>query len=165
MTVACLCPPRDGAVRHPDGDTVTFKEKLNFHDRVVARKVIELSALGDGGDADILAALTEFYLFNCIAEWTLRDAKGKAVPVSRASISAVMEEHPDEAMELAEKADSLYSDIVLRPLVLRASTSSPPSRTNGSTPHPNGSGRKARTRSSRSSTSTTQTVDTATTRR
>ena len=75
VTVACLCPP-DGT-RHPAGETVTFRETLDFRTASIARKSVEWLRYEDP-EADVpevLAVLSEFYLLHCIESWTLRDAR------------------------------------------------------------------------------------------
>ncbi len=131
-TVGCLCPPN--GQRHPNGDVITWREKLDFRTALAARKAIEWARSEDEtvDVPDVLALLTEFYLTHCIESWTVRDAKGKAIPVSRATVTQYVLDSP-EAFDLGEAADDLYSDRVLGPLVRGASKSSPPTLTNGST--------------------------------
>lgn len=157
VRVGCLCP--DPAT-HPDGDTVTFVEKLDFRQMATARWTVEW-AKSEGVDSipEILAMLTEFYLLNFIESWTLTDGK-KALPVTKPNIRERVLSNADAAFELAEVADSLYSSAVIVPLVRRASRLSPTSLTNGSTSATNGNG-KSHKRSKRSLTSTTPTVATA----
>lgn len=159
---SCLCPP-DGH-RHPDGDVVTFKDKLGFHDVLHFQK-----AFGwfreEHPDAEVpetLAFLSEWYLLYCIASWTLRDQKGKAIPVSKANVETYLLAKPTEALAVVEVADERYNEVLLLPLALRASTSSPPTRTNGSTSPTPGPGPRPK-RSRPSSTASTQTAAIATT--
>lgn len=159
-TIRCVCPPKtDGQARHPNGDTVTFRERLPFRDALAARNTVILIKQDDP-DADaatILAALTEVYLLVGIESWTLTDAKGKPVPVSRQAVRDLMAEHVDESMELGDAADALYSEAVIVPLVNRAATYSPPTPINASTSPTNGSRPAPRKRSKPSSITTTPT--------
>ena len=139
--ILCVCPDKaDGSTRHPDGDTVTLREKLDFRSALTARNTVILIKQDDdqASVADILAALTEVYLLVGIKSWTLVDAKGKAIEPNRNTIRAFMDDFPDEAMQVGDEADALYSEAVITPLVARASTFSPPTPITGSTSATNG---------------------------
>ena len=152
-TVGCLCPPNGS--RHPNGDTITWREKLDFRTALTARKTVAWLRTEDegAGVADVLAALSEFYLLYCIESWTLRDAKGKAIEVNRATIDQYVLSS-DAAFELAEAADDLYSERILGPLLATASTSSRPTQTNGSTSATPGPSRVSRPKPSTPSSTT-----------
>jgi hypothetical protein len=159
-TVGCLCPP-DGS-RHPEGDTLTFPDQLDFRTAITARKAIGWLKNEDpeAGVPEVLALLSEFYLLNTIGAWTVRDEKGKPVPVTKANLRQYL--LPTEAaFDVADFADELYARQVLLPLATTASSSSPPTRTNGSTSATPGSGR-TRKPSKPSSTGSIPTGDTAT---
>ena len=101
--IDCVCPPRaDGEPRHPNGDTVTLKEKLDFRSAVQARNaIIVLKQDDEQADvADILASLTEVYVLVGVESWTLLDARNKPVEVNRANLRAFMADHPVEAMDV-----------------------------------------------------------------
>lgn len=165
-TIECICPPKaDGGVRHPDGDTVTLRERLDFRSALTARNAIALAQSEGGSTAEILAALTESYVFLGIESWTVVDAKGKPVEVSRAAIRDYLLDDPEAAMTVADEADELYREAVIAPLVARASKSSPTTPTNGSTYRTNGSRPKRPKPSKPSSTTTTRTGATVTTLR
>lgn len=157
--VRCLCPP-DGS-RHPEGEAITFRERLDFRTALLARKSIAWlkNEDPDSGVPEILALLSEFYLLNCIESWTLRDAKGKPLEVSKTNIrSQVLAS--TAAFDLADFADDIYTDQVLLPLAAAGSSSSLPSPTNGSTSPTPGNG-PSRRPSKRSSIANTRTVATA----
>jgi hypothetical protein len=160
-TIGCICPaPRDGASsRHPDGDTVTLRERLDFRQSLTARNAfLVLKAEDpDASTAEVLAVLTETYLLLGIESWTLEDARGKPVPVSKAAIREMLLSHPDAAMVVGDEADALYSEAIISPLVARALSSSPTTPTSASTSATSGPSPKRRRPSKRSSTSTTQT--------
>lgn len=163
MDIPCICPPKADEVRHPAGDTITLRERLDFRAALAARNAIAL-AQGEGEDtAGILAALTETYLILGIESWSVVDAKGKAVPVNRQTITEYLLSNIDVAMDVADAADDLYREAVVGPLLARASTSSPDTQTPDSTSATNGSGPKPPKPSKRSSTTTTQTADIAAT--
>jgi hypothetical protein len=139
VEIGCICPPRaDGSPRHPAGDTVTLRERLDFRAALTARNTMILVKTEDpdAGTAEILAALTETYLLVGIEAWSLTDARGKPVEVSRTSIRERLLSHPDVAMTVGNVADELYSASVILPLVALAQTSSPPTPTSESTSVP-----------------------------
>ena len=134
--IDCVCPPKtDGTPRHLNGDTVTLRAKLDFRAAVQARNVIVVLKQDDpdADVADILAALTEVYLLVGIESWTFQDARNKPVEVTRTAVREFMADHPLEAMDVGNEADSLYSEAVIAPLVAQASKSSQPTRTDDST--------------------------------
>ena len=156
MNIECICPPRaDGEPRHPAGDTVTLRERLDFRAALTARNTMILLKTEDpdAGTAEILAALTETYLLVGVESWSLVDAKGKPVEVSKAAIRECLLSHPDVAMTVGNAADELYSASVILPLVALARTSSPPTPTTESTSPPRRSSAK-RPRPSRPSSIT-----------
>lgn len=136
VAIECICPPRaDGSPRHPAGDTVTLRERLDFRAALTARNTMILTKTEDpdAGTAEILAALTETYLLVGVESWSLVDAKGKAVEVTKANIRECLLSHPNVAMTVGNAADELYSESVILPLVALAQTFSPPTPTIGST--------------------------------
>lgn len=146
-TIPCVCPPKRidetgiSEVRHPDGDTVTLRERLDFRAALTARNAVNVLKVEDpqAGAGEVLAVLTEAYLIGGIESWTLvhLDAEDrnrlKALPVSRATVRAFMADHVDEASLVGDEADELYSKAVLGPLVARASGSLPVTPTPDST--------------------------------
>lgn len=161
-TVAeCLCP--DSAT-HPDGETIGFREKLDFRTLASARWAIEWAKSEDRGEVgEIMGMLTEFYLLHCIESWTLKDGK-KPLELTKDNIRDRILTRPDVAFQLGDVADSLYSQDVILPLVRRAASSSATSLNGASTSATNGNGKSPK-HSKRSLTSTTRTVATAETRR
>ncbi len=165
MEIRCVCPAKpDGSPRH-DHDEVVLKDHLDFRSAVSIRNAVSLlkSEDPDASTADVLAALTEGYVLNGVASWSLVDAKGKPVEPTRTAIREFMEDHLDEALELANEADSMYMESVMLPLIVRGSTSSSTTPTASSTSRPTGSTVKPRKPSPPSSISTTPTDDTETT--
>jgi len=160
VQITCLCPPKDEAVRHPDGDTITLRDKLDFFRATAIRKGLSFIESDDdeGGRAyEVLARLTEGYLLFGIERWSLVDEKGKAVPLSHSNIRSRLLENFEAAGKVADAADELYAKAILLPLMAGASTSSPPTPTNGSTSPLTVLPKKSPKPSKRSSTSTTQT--------
>ena len=165
-TIDCICPPtKAGDIRHPDGDTVELRERLDFRGALTARNAIALAQSEGDSTAEILAALTESYLILGIVAWSLVDERGKDVPPSRQNIRDLLLTQPDAAMVVADEADELYRDAVIAPLAARAAKSSPPTPTTSSTSATNGSPTKHPKPSKPSSTTTTRTGGTVTTLR
>ena len=127
VTIICPCPAKpDGGTRHPDGDTVTLKETLDFRSVTAIRT--NISMLEDGSNiGDIMATLTEGYLVYGIAAWSFVDEKGKPLPVSRAAITDILLADIGAAAIVGDAADDVFGEKVLLPLLNRAGTSSPPS--------------------------------------
>jgi hypothetical protein len=136
-TIDCVCPPKAGGeTRHPDGDTITFRERLDF---LAALTVVDafmvVWADDDSTAADVLAAMTQAYVFLGIESWTLADARGKPLPVTRANIREHLLSNVDAGFIVADEADELYAGTIL-PLALRTSSSSPDMPTEASTSRP-----------------------------
>ena len=166
VAIDCVCPPTAGGqTRHPNGDEVVLRERLGFHAATTVRQSISLlvNEDPDAGTGEILATFTGQYLLHGIESWSLVDADGKPLPVTRANIRAFMDEHVDAAMTVGDAADEKYTETVLLPLVARASNSSPPTPTGESTSAPTGSTSTPPTPSSPSSTTTSPTDATETT--
>lgn len=160
--IDCICPPKaDGEPRHPGGDTVALRERLDFRSALTARNAfLVLKAEDpDATTADVLAVLTETYLLLGVESWTAVDAKGKPVPVSKAAIREMLFSHPEAAMVVGDEADSLYAEAVINPLVARASTSSLGTPTPASTSATTTTSPTPPKPSKRSSTTTSRTAD------
>ncbi len=104
-----------------------------------------------------MAALTEAFMLEGIESWTLVDAKGKPVEVTKTAIRDFMAEHQDAAMEVGDDAFAKYQEAVVAPLVARASNSSTISPPDASTSRTTGSGPKPLKQSKPSSTTTSRT--------
>lgn len=164
-TIRCVCPPlKGGGPRHPDGDKVTFKQRLDFREALTVRNMVGVEQVSEGDlrVAELLAILTEGYLLYGIASWSVRDAINKPVPVTKSAITEYLLTSPD-ANTVADFADELYAEQVTLPLLNRALTSSLPTPTDESTSATTESSPIPLKRSRPSSTSTTQTAVTATT--
>jgi hypothetical protein len=165
VKIACPCPPKaSGEPRH-ESDTVTLRDKLGFQAAMTIRKQMYVIKAEDeaASTGEILAAMTEHYLLFGIEAWTLVDDKGKQVPVSRPALREFLELIDfDTAELLTDVADGLYAELVLLPLVAKASKLSPPMQTEGSIFRRNGSPTKPPKPSKRSSITTSRTADTGT---
>jgi hypothetical protein len=111
LTVECLCP---GAA-HPDGDTITLRERLDFQGATGVRQVLFLVAQDDPSatDAQYAAALAEHYLLYGIESWTLVDADRKPIPVTKRAIREYVLSRPVEVRELSDEAQSRFYPQVL----------------------------------------------------
>jgi hypothetical protein len=151
VTVACLCPPRaDGTPRHPDGDEVQLRERLDFRSATTIRNAVGFARAEDPelSGAEILAILT--------------DADGKPLPVTKPNLRSLLLTNDEAAQVVADAADERYGEQILGPLVRAASTSSPLTPTNDSTSASKDSPSSNPTPSSPSSTTTIPTAGTGT---
>lgn len=164
VTIPCPCPEKDGEPRHAE-DTVKLRDRLDFRGGVTIRKALGIlyTEDPDAGMADVLAVLAEQYLLLGVESWTLVDDKGDPVPADKPAIRAFMDAHAELAMDLGNKADDLYHEQVLLPLLTRGLTSLPDTPTDESTSATDGTSPDPQTPSRPSLISTSQTVDTETT--
>jgi hypothetical protein len=138
-------PSAPNIVRLPNGHTVTLHPKVTIPIGVAGASVINANR---GHLADIWGGLAEVYLHLGIAAWTFKDAKGEAVPITPDTIDEYLP-FDEGGLEVAEAADRLYQEPLMRPLLRRqaafsAATQMPPSTSppsdGGSTPpRPSGS--------------------------
>jgi hypothetical protein len=170
MLIPCICPALpDGTKRHAS-DTVDLRPRLGFRDVDTIKQSLAVMYLSDpdAGFADIFAAIREGYILLGIESWSLMtwtEADGDVpLPVTKPNIRRYVLEDHEAAGIIADAADELYAEAVMRPLLRAASTSSPPTPTEPSTSPPTGSSESPTpTPSSPSSTTTSPTDDTGTT--
>lgn len=163
VQIPCPCPEKDGEQRH-ESDTVVLRERLDFFGASSVRNaVIALKHMHPlAGTAETMTVLSQQYLLRGVESWSLVDEKGKPVPVDEETVAAFMDANVDAAIYVSDAANELYGEVML-PLLLRALTPSPPSRTASSTSPTNGSRPKRRKPSRPSSITTIPTADIATT--
>lgn len=175
IRVRCLCPD---PTTHPEGDTVTFPEKLDFMHVAICNKAYRWFRGNnpDAGVPEILAILSDAYLRHCLGSWTLvgpdpETGKVGPIPLTPANVERYLMADPDEAMKVSDACDDQYGGQVLAPLVRRASDLSSDTPTEQSmSPNPAGTEttqttpsagpRQTRKRSSPSSTTSSQTGST-----
>lgn len=162
IRIRCICP--DPAT-HPDGDVITFPERLDFPRMAVLNRTIryEKSMRPKMTVPESLALLAELYLRHTLEAWTVvgPDAKGKIrpIPIDQEAIETYLLSQPDVALDVAERANDLFDKVVLGPLVQRAKPSSETTSTgNGTSPSRPSGAAPTRKRSSRSSISTIPTA-------
>jgi len=151
VQIRCICP----GTPH-EGDTVTLQDTLDFRKTLTVRQHLAHGSVAEMTLPEMMALLGEAYLMYCISSWTLVDADGKPLSVSKAAITSILmaPEHLDVAETIGNAADGLYSDKVFLPLRKGASPSSPATPTGRSTSATSGHGSTPRKPSKRSSTST-----------
>lgn len=165
VTVACLCSPRaDGSPRHPNGDEITLRERLDFRSATTVRNAVGFARAEDPDlpPAEILAILTEHYIVHGVEAWTVVDETGKPLPVTKPNLRAILLRNDLAATTVGDAADERFGEQILGPLLAAASTSSEPGPTIDSTSASKDSPSSNPTPSSPSSTSTTPTVATGT---
>lgn len=120
------------------GGVVTLRAAVSIPLGIAALSVIK----NNGSQADIEAGLADVYLRYGIERWTFVDAKGEPEPVTPANIERLLP-YGNGGLEVAERADELYSNEVMRPLLERmrkpsdsgpTDASTPPTSDSGSTP-------------------------------
>lgn len=108
----CRC---DGTP-HPDGDVVYLFPTLTFDGGAAATAALRESV----GTPDLDRVLGRSYLQHQVAGWNVVDDEGRAVPFA---LDALLNDW-NLGRIVAERADELYSEDLLRPLVASVSTSS-----------------------------------------
>jgi hypothetical protein len=167
--VPCLCPEKDGNVRHPDGDTLTFVDRLDFRRAKGIRDSMGIAALVEPDQtlAATLAYAAEGYLLFGLEAWTLErdNEKGRPepIPLTQSAIRSYLLSNVEAATIAYDAVDDAYASAVILPLLNGASPSSLDTPTGRSTsPKAGGSGRRPR-QSKRSSITTIPTAGTETT--
>ncbi len=163
MIITCICPPKGDATRHPDGDTINLRDKLDFRAVATIRWAIAIAQETDpdASLAEQFGIITEHYVLEGVESWSLVDDKGKPVEVTKKEIRERLLPHP-QAQLIGDAAEALYQAVML-PLLRGESMSSPPTPTTESTSPTTGSSEKAPRPLRRSSTSTSRTAATETT--
>ena len=142
--------------QHPDGDSVSLRPKIGLPGGYEARR--KIGELRDGAThEEVIGLLLDVYVRHGVAAWTFHDDKGEPIEVTRDAIRERILDNLDTALIVADKADELYSESVVVPLVAAASKSSQATPPATSTSPTTDSLASLPKRSKRSSTSTTQT--------
>jgi hypothetical protein len=165
-TVECLCPPtKAGEVRHPDGETIELRERLDFDAGRTARNIIKMGKAEELTTPEIMTELSDWFLTAGIRKWSVIDEAGKPVEPNRATIAKYLFANDAAHETICDEADGLYSEAVTAPLVAAAWKPSPPTPTKPSTSQTNGSSSKPPKPSKPSSTTTSPTDATGRTSR
>lgn len=168
VTIRCVCPGTPHEL-----DTVTLRDRFDFRKAASLKGDVVMMKMEnpEATEGEILAVLSEGYIRYGIESWSLED-EGKPIAVTYPAIDKYILGHLDVAFVLADAADDLYQEAVMRPLLGLASQSSPPTPTADSTspdPSPSETASKSTSptplpkQSKRSSTSTSPTGGTVTT--
>lgn len=155
VAIGCICPLRaDGKTRHPDGDLIELRERFDFRSAITMRNALAIMYTEDpdAGFDEVLAVLSEKYILHGVESWSLVGPDDKPIPVTKGNIREYLLADTGAASLVADVADGLYQEQVMLPLLEMASTSSPPSSTDGSTSAQTGSPTKHPTPSSPSLT-------------
>jgi hypothetical protein len=177
VQIPCICPSKPH-----EQDSVFLRPRLGLAGGVALqslfKELFEESVKHKNFNSGKLSGLlTEGYLLNGIESWTLVDEAGKDLPLTDENISDKLLSDFEIASPIADKADDLYYDAVLAPLVERLnnfSTTLQTKRSTSATKRSRAKTARPRSRSTspsskpltplkQSSTSTTQTDSTGTT--
>jgi hypothetical protein len=148
---------------HEDGDVVELRERLGLAQGVQVQTVIVAARQQEQPVEVITGLLSEAYIRVGVSGWNLTDEQGKPLPVTRQTIEDRLLSDFSIGSIVSDRADTLYAETVVTPLVQAAANSSPTTTTNGSTSARNGGSRKPRTRSKQSSITTIPTAATSAT--
>lgn len=165
VRIPCPCPgtPHDG------GDEVTLRERLGLAGGIAAQTIVVAARQAQGGkrpldQAMLTGLLAEVYLLHAIEAWTLVGTDGRPLELDEANIRERLLSDFSVAEPIADRADDLYLEAVITPLVKPAASSSRRSSTKGSTSATRRvTPSRLPKRSKRSSTSTSPTAGTAAT--
>lgn len=166
MDIPCICPVEPGSEPRHATDTVDLRPRLGFREVDTIKNSLGIMYLQDpdAGFADTFAVLREGYLLLGIESWSVVGLDGEPLPVTKPNIREHLLTRMDAAALVADAADDLYQEAVMRPLLQAASTSSPPTSTEPSTSAESGSSEESTLKpSSPSSITTIRTAGTATT--
>lgn len=126
---ACLCP----GTPHADGDFVYLRPKLGLAAGIAVQKLVIDAKTADtpATEADLHGTLAEAYLIYGVAEWTLTN--GSAIAVTPDTIREHLLNDFERSEAVADKADDLYMNPVIAPLLRKARKLSQAMSKNGST--------------------------------
>jgi hypothetical protein len=143
---ACYCP----GTPH-DTDIVYLRPSLSMAGGMAALAAISNA---DSDQLRLQELLAAVWIRHAVVSWNLVDQDGSPLPTDPDTVSRALP-YGKGGRLVAERADDLYAEEILAPLVERLRSTSPSGRTNGSTSTRRASTRK---RPSPSSTATTEPV-------
>jgi hypothetical protein len=123
----CTCPDSP----HPEGDEVYLSPTVSLRLGLASERVL-LNA-GQVGTEATEDALIETFVRLGVVGWNLVYVNGKGVPEPRPFSADVVLADWKMARSVAEKANELYAETVLAPLVAAFATPSAPGRTDATT--------------------------------
>jgi len=92
ISIRCVCPPKDEAVRHPDGDTVGVRTQYSYGDELQLSKQSVRYQTAVIKDKPMILPYTDAFLKEeamleiGIKDWTILNAEDQPVPVALSSI-------------------------------------------------------------------------------
>jgi len=125
----CRCIGGADDPPHPDGDVVYLAPEPSLSLGLAANGAI--AAAGDD-PARLEVTLGRVFIDMGIVDWTFTDADGDPEPITPATIDRLLP-WGRGGSAVAERANDLYAEAILRPLLERSQNSSQPGRTNDST--------------------------------
>lgn len=122
---SCYCP----GTPHEDGDVVYLAPSLSMAGGMAAQAAI---AEGMNDAIRLQELLASVWVRHGVIEWNLTDERGQPVPVTQANVERALP-YGKGGRLVADKADDLYAEDILAPLVQRLGNTSPTGPTRGST--------------------------------
>lgn len=139
---------------HPDGDVVYLLAELPAPLGVRARSLLNEAITGGMAPDEAEARLADIWLRVCVSRWTFVDDDGAPIPVTPENVVRALP-YAKGGRLVADKADDLYAESVLSPLVQRLGMRS---RTGSPAPSRRATSPKARSTTKRRSPSSTATT-------
>jgi hypothetical protein len=142
----CWCP----GTPH-EADLVYLAPSISMAGGLAARAIV-IDEVDQGVDPIRLQErLAVVWIRHGIVGWNLVDEEGQPLPLDEATVRAALP-YGKGGRLVADKADDLYNEDIMSPLVAMSRSSSPRGRTNGSTSATPASTRKRRSPSSTATT-------------
>jgi len=126
--IPCPCP----GTPHPDGDTVTLRDKPSLR---MGTTALGWASTATGNGRPAAADIAEVFLREGIVDWTFTLEDGEPRPLDDEGLAWLLDDY-SVAYPIAEEASALYTNAIFDPLLERAKEprkSSPTSRTSAST--------------------------------
>jgi len=122
----CGCPNAP----HSDGDVVYLAPQLSMAGGMAAQSAISEGITDSLRLQELLAAI---WVRHGVVDWNLVDEDGDKLPLDPQTIAAALP-YGKGGRLVAERADDLYAEDILAPLVARLKNTSRRGQTGGSTP-------------------------------
>lgn len=122
----CGCPNAP----HADGDIVYLAPELSMAGGMAAQSAISEGITDSLRLQEMLAAI---WIRHGVVDWNLVDEEGDKLPLDPTTVAAALP-YGKGGRLVAERADDLYAEDILAPLVARLKNTSRRGRTDGSTP-------------------------------
>lgn len=155
VPVRCCCPPVDGAVRHPDGDTIHVRTQYTYGDELALSRKSVRYQIGTHEGKPVVLPYTDGFLGEeamleiGVRDWTLVDGEGKPLPVDLTTILLLP---GDVGALLSEEINAAWEASKV-PLPNASGAPSPASSPASGTARPNRATRRSKKHSTSSSSS------------